>query len=106
MSYSMKGFKDLLETYGPLWVAGNDLSPHIRVVTGMYWDGTLDGTMVYISDPWEKGMNKFRKSNKGSEYKISYRKFMESMNNLAIRDNTEWKLKNPIYIIHSKAKRQ
>jgi len=51
MCYSLKAFKDLIETYGPLWVATNRLSPHARVITGMTWDGTVENTRVNIYRP-------------------------------------------------------
>lgn len=56
-SYSVEGFRSLLESCGPLWV-GIILpgSGHAIVVTGMYSDGAPDGsdTYVRISDPWDR----------------------------------------------------
>jgi N-acetyl-anhydromuramyl-L-alanine amidase AmpD len=56
-SYSIDGFRRLLENYGPLWV-GVLLpgSGHAIVVNGMYSDGAADGsgTFVRISDPWDR----------------------------------------------------
>jgi hypothetical protein len=74
-SFSVQDFAQLLEQYGPLWVAAAVPSAHIRVVTGMAGDGTADGTSVYISDPWQLGMTHFVPQNHGSEYVLSYRDF-------------------------------
>jgi len=85
-SYSVEGFYKLLDTYGPLWVAGAVPGPHIRVVTAMYGDGTPEGTMVLINDPWEKGMTSFRLPNAGAQYEETYAQFVEQTEKLAIRE--------------------
>lgn len=82
-SYSVGAFRDLLETYGPLWVAGAVPGPHIRVVTGMHGDGTSDGTKVIINDPWQKGMNVFSLPNAGSQYEETYTQFVAETERLA-----------------------
>jgi N-acetyl-anhydromuramyl-L-alanine amidase AmpD len=57
-SYTIEGFRRLLENNGPLWVG--ILTPsgtgHAVVVTGMYSDGAPDGSDSYvrISDPWDR----------------------------------------------------
>src|SRR5947209_4140582 len=55
-SYTIDGFRQLLASQGPLWVPiltreGGD---HAIAVTGVYGDGTADGTYVRIHDPWER----------------------------------------------------
>lgn len=56
-SYTIEAWRDMLETYGPLWVAGMWSASgggHIRVVIGLESDGNADGsgTTVYLYDPW------------------------------------------------------
>ena len=65
-NYSVEGFAELLNKYGPLWVASAEPGPHIRVVTDMVGDGTVNETLLYINDPWEKGMEEFKLPNLGS----------------------------------------
>lgn len=54
--YLPSGIRSLLDTYGPLWLAGlvrlsgvANPVPHIRVVTG------FDQGRVYVNDPWPVG---------------------------------------------------
>ena len=56
MSYTVSGFRALIEDFGPLIVVDDeDLSPkwalHARVVRGIFGDGTPDGTLLRINDP-------------------------------------------------------
>jgi uncharacterized protein YycO len=55
--YSITGFRQMLETHGPLWVSAVTPGYHAIVVTGMYSDGNPDGsgTFVRILDPWGRG---------------------------------------------------
>ncbi len=55
-SYSIEGFRRLLEASGPLWVGASLPGLHAIVVTGMYSDGAPDGsdTFVRITDPWDR----------------------------------------------------
>ena len=56
-SYSVDGFRGLLEAAGPLWVGIRlPSSGHAIVVTGMYGDSAADGsgTYVRIADPWDR----------------------------------------------------
>jgi hypothetical protein len=55
-SFTVEGFRQLLETCGPLWVCkqaqrGSD-SGHAVVVVGMYSDGNT--AYVRIADPWDR----------------------------------------------------
>ena len=53
VSYSVEGFRDLLASQGPLWIA--EALPgtlHAIIVTGIYSDGT--NSFVRIADPWDR----------------------------------------------------
>ncbi|MGB0065366.1 MAG: papain-like cysteine protease family protein [Terracidiphilus sp.] len=52
--YNANGLLQLLQTYGPLWVGAEVPGLHAIVVTGIYGDGTPDGTYVRINDPWDR----------------------------------------------------
>ena len=55
VSYSVEGFRDLIATQGPLWIA--EALPgtlHAIIVTGIYSDGTT--TYVRIADPWDRAV--------------------------------------------------
>ena len=53
VSYSVDGFRSLLESRGPLWVAeALPGSLHAIIVTGLYSDGA--DTFVRIADPWDR----------------------------------------------------
>jgi hypothetical protein len=94
-TYTVAGFRRLLEQYGPLWVASAEPGPHIRVVTGISGDGSPDGTNVYINDPWEKGMATFKMPNKGSQYPETYTAFERKQRALAIEESA-----GGIYVAH------
>lgn len=96
-TYTVDAFADLLRNYGPLWVASAEPGPHIRVVTGIQGDGTPDGTLLYINDPWEQGMTIFRPNNRGSQYTETYRQFVEKQSTLG---GQEINLNAPIYVAH------
>jgi N-acetyl-anhydromuramyl-L-alanine amidase AmpD len=53
-SYSVDGFRRMLENYGPAWVGirTDDGWNHAVVVTGLYGDGTPENTYIRIHDPW------------------------------------------------------
>jgi len=50
--YTVEGFRQLLETKGPLWVGAAVPSLHVIVVTGLYQDA--NDTFVRITDPWDR----------------------------------------------------
>jgi N-acetyl-anhydromuramyl-L-alanine amidase AmpD len=52
--YTVEGFRQMLENYGPLWVGihTDDGWGHAVAVTGIYGDGSMDNTYVRIHDPW------------------------------------------------------
>ena len=51
-SYTVDGFRLLLESNGPLWVGASVPGLHAIVVTGLYADGP--STFVRITDPWDR----------------------------------------------------
>src|SRR5262249_61083595 len=86
-SYSVDGFRQALENYGPLWVG--ILTPggsgHAIVVTGVYGDGAADGsgTYVRIADPWDRVPgtpghpgNYLGTHDNGSRYVLSWARFV------------------------------
>lgn len=95
--YTVQGFYDLLNTYGPLWVASAEPGPHIRVVTGMTGDGSPDGTTLFINDPWETGMATFRLPNAGARYTETYSQFVQKQETLARQESN---LRGAIYVAH------
>jgi len=98
-SYTVQGFANLLQRYGPLWVASAEPGPHIRVVTGMSGDGTSEGTNLNINDPWQVGMANFTLPNSGSYYTETYDQFVKKQNSLA-RAYSELSIPNSIYVAH------
>jgi hypothetical protein len=100
MCYTAEGFAQLLESYGPLWVAsgvGPRVSAHIRVVTGMEVGSTDSNSNAVINDPWELGMAVFRAGNRGSTYTRSFVSLMTQMENLGSNELGE---PAPIYVAH------
>lgn len=97
-SYTVQGLVDLIAQKGPLWVATAEPGPHIRVISGIAGDGTPDGTVLTIKDPWQRGMRRFRMPNNGSTYTETYTEFMRKQAQLA---RTEFNIAAPIYIAHN-----
>lgn len=97
-TYTVDGFRQLLEAHGPLWVASAEPSAHVRVITGMSGDGTPEGTFVHINDPWEKGMQDFRLPNSGSTYSESYTEFVRKQEELGYQELN----KQGIYVAYIK----
>jgi hypothetical protein len=55
-NWSPTGYCDLLKAHGPLWIGtaifyANSSYKHVRVVRGIFGDGTFDGTTMMIVDP-------------------------------------------------------
>jgi len=96
-TYTVQGFADLLRRHGPLWVASAEPGPHVRVVTGMMGDGTPNGTLLYVNDPWEAGMAQFRLPNAGAQYTESYQRFVEKQESLGRREIRQ----QGIYVAHA-----
>jgi Papain-like cysteine protease AvrRpt2 len=104
-SYMPEGIEDMLRRYGPLWVASAVPGPHIRVITGIQVGKTAADTILYINDPWEKGMRVFRWPNRGSKYTENYKQFVQQYERLGRREfghgpNTRGYQPAPIYVAH------
>jgi hypothetical protein len=81
-SYGIDAFRELLEARGPLMVTASVPSEHVVVVTGIYGDGTPDGTYVRINDPWGRATGTpgapgayNPTPGQGSQYVLTYRQF-------------------------------
>ncbi len=88
-TFNLDDIGELLWRYGPLWVATlenlNDrgrLDPHIRVITGIEGDGSAQGTLLYINDPWDRNRQRFRSPNFGSQYTETFQEFIQKMTSL------------------------
>lgn len=82
--YSADGFLNLLDSYGPLFLAANvgteqRIANHTRVVTGF----DIDQNTVYINDPWGANMPSFVPSNPGQQYTLTYEALLQQMDSLA-----------------------
>lgn len=82
--YSADGLRQLVQTYGPLWVGAAVPGLHAIVVTGMYGDGTPDGTYVRINDPWDRDPGTpgnpgayMNTHNNGSQYVLTLTQFSQ-----------------------------
>jgi hypothetical protein len=54
-TYATADLERLLAAHGPLWVGQADPDLHVICVVGLTGDGTADGTLVRINDPWPPG---------------------------------------------------
>lgn len=75
MSFSVAGFRSLLEFNGPLWVTTDEdptagFAIHARIATGMSGDGTVDNTFLRIVDPADGGQHQ-------ESFRLFMRKFEE-----------------------------
>ena len=85
-SYSIDGFRQLLESVGPLWVGAlTPLGAHAIVVTGMESDGNPDGSDTYVRvlDPWDRDPGVHGQPgpylsthNQGSAYTLTWDEFV------------------------------
>jgi hypothetical protein len=105
MCYTVDGFRNLLQSYGPLWVAGAVPGPHVRVVYGMYGDGTPSGTRVLVHDPWGSNLPTNREptaaelaANRGQSYERTYTQFMNEMEGLGAQETS---IPGAVYVIHA-----
>jgi len=88
LCYTVEGMYNLLDDYGPLWVAldacyPDDTCAHALVVTGMFGDGTPDGTILYINDP-DDGSGSY--PNSGKQYNLTYSAFAAKLEQLGADD--------------------
>jgi Papain-like cysteine protease AvrRpt2 len=97
-AYSVQILATLLWEYGPIWVATAELGPHIRVIRGIHGDGTPDGTVLYINDPWQRGMTRFFTPNLGSIYVETVTEFLAHQRNLV--ESEQRQSINGFYIAH------
>jgi hypothetical protein len=84
--YSVDGLRGLLSYRGPLWVAAAvpAFPFHAIVVTGLYSDGSDDGTFVRINDPWDRDPGTpgnpgayLQTHDRGSQYVLTLQQFSE-----------------------------
>lgn len=68
---SVPVIRDLLDRCGPIWVGEASPGLHVVVVAGMHGDGSPDGTLVRIADPWPIG--------RGERYSLSFREFCANL---------------------------
>lgn len=54
-SYTVEGLRNLVEYEGPLWIGVAVPSGHAVVITGIWGDGTPEGTTIRYNDPWPVG---------------------------------------------------
>lgn len=76
---SIKGFEELLEENGPLWIGldgetGPAVAAHVVIVTGIHGDGTPECTYVNINNPGPVGV--------GSTYIESYEDFYDKISQI------------------------
>lgn len=60
-------------------------------------DGTPNGTLVYINDPWQQGMTTFSLPNTGSQYTETYEQFEVKQQSLAMSESN---IEGAIYVAH------
>jgi hypothetical protein len=84
-SYTIEGFRQMVELNGPLWVGAAVPRLHAIVVSGIYGDGTPDGTFVRIKDPWGRAPGGAPGApppynptpGQGSLYELTFRQFVK-----------------------------
>jgi hypothetical protein len=101
-SYTVAGYRSLLERWGPLWTAGAVPGAHIRVVAGIEGDGTPNGTRLHILDPWEPGMAAFKLPNAGGHYTETYAEYERKQATLGRQEQAV----QGIYVAHVKEPRR
>lgn len=89
MCWTQRGFRDLLENNGPLWVGSQPTALHVVVVTGMYNDG--DQVYLRITDPWDRVVGTpgapgghLDTHDTGSRYIMKWEDFVEEYERAAI----------------------
>jgi hypothetical protein len=69
--WNVESLRERLEEVGPLWLGEASPGLHSIVVTGIYGDGSPDGTFVRINDPWPVG--------RGERYLLSLASLMQNL---------------------------
>ena len=64
--------RDLIDSFGPLWLAASPPREHAVVLSGITGDGTASGSVVDVVDPWAEGMTAYAAPNPGSRYSLPY----------------------------------
>jgi hypothetical protein len=102
-SFELIDIAELLWRYGPLWVASDEeltgdgaRNGHIRVIHGIQGDGTPEGTLLFINDPWDRNRTRFRRPNNGSQYTETFAEFITKMRHLQEREHNP----NAIYLAY------
>ena len=101
-SYTIDGFRDLLQTKGPLWVGASVPGLHAIVVTGIYSDGSVDNTFVRINDPWDRTPGTpgapgpyLDTHNNGSQYVLTLQQFVQEYEGAAAYPNVNVQILHP-----------
>ena len=88
-TYTVDGFRQLVESAGPLWVAAAVPGPHAIVVTGIRGSGSPDATSVAINDPWGRptaprtSQGDYNPTpGSGSQYELTYTELMAEFESL------------------------
>lgn len=82
MTYTIQGFREMLQNHGPLWVGAARPSPHVVCVHGMYGDGSMENTYVRIADPWPV--------DRGARYDERYTNLVRTISDIAARPDVEF----------------
>lgn len=96
-SYLVAAFRRMLEAKGPLWVGirTDDGWNHAVVVTGLYGDGSPDGTFVRVNDPWGRAPgapttpgSHNPTPGRGSRYTLTFQEFAKEYEERATSDGS------------------
>jgi hypothetical protein len=68
--WTVRGLQSVLERNGPVWLGEASPGLHSIVVTGMYGDGTPEGTHVRVNDPWPV--------DRGERYTLTWSQLMKN----------------------------
>ena len=96
-SYTVQGFANLLQDYGPLWVASAEPGFTSEWLQGLWETVHLKEHLYILIDPWQEGMTTFSLPNTGSQHTETYEKFEEKQHSLAI---SERDIEGAIYVAH------
>ena len=93
-NWDANGYAALLKAYGPLWVGSaltyaGQIYRHVRILSGVVGDGTLDGTTAFVIDP-----------DGGNNYQESLTQFSSELENIAKLDLPAGSDLNP-QVIHA-----
>jgi hypothetical protein len=66
-NWTPDGYNQLLTTYGPLWIgtaifSGTKVYKHVRVLYALKGDGTFDGTIASLIDPFPTSQTFYQES--------------------------------------------